>query len=131
MDLNFPPPLVIGYLLLLLLSCWTAGNHRALPPPGRTALIVLPAVLVSCLGIALLNLLYWTPIGSNYILGLQGRYFFPLTPAIFLLACSTARRFPRQWLTRWSEARLNAMAVTISLVVCGCFLISVYHRFYG
>jgi uncharacterized membrane protein len=130
MDLNFPPPMVIAYLSLLIFFCWTAGDRPPLPAPGRTAAIVLPAVIVSCLGIAVLNLMYWTPLESNYILGLQGRYFIPLTPPIFLLACSLARRFSRQWRSRWSESRLNATAITISTAVCVCLLIFVYRRFY-
>ena len=130
MDLNFPPPMVIAYLSLLIFFCWTAGDRHPLPTPVWTAVIVLPAAIVSCLGIAVLNLLYWTPLESNYILGLQGRYFIPLTPPIFLLACSLARRLPRQWRTRWSEFRLNVTAIMISTAVCGCLLIFVYRRFY-
>ena len=131
MDLNFPPPVVIGYLLLLLFFCWTAGDRPPLPPPGRTALIVLPATIVSFLGIALLNLLYWTPIGSNYILGLQGRYFIPLTPAIFLLACSIARQLPRPADTPHRRNLLDFLALAISLLMSALLLTSVWSCFYG
>jgi uncharacterized membrane protein len=130
MDLNFPPLVVIAYLVILLFACWTAGDRAPLPAPVSATAIIFPVVILSSLGIALLNFLYWTPLGSIYILGLQGRYFFPLTPAIFLLACSTARRLPPYLQTRWSETRLNAAVVMISFLFCTCLLISVYCRFY-
>jgi uncharacterized membrane protein len=130
MDLNFPPPVVIGYLLLLIFACWTAGDRPPLPAPGLTTLIILPAIIVSCLGFALLNLLYWTPIGSNYILGLQGRYFFPLTPAIFLLACSLARQLPRPADTPRLQRSLNLTVILISLIMSASLLGLVCDRFY-
>jgi uncharacterized membrane protein len=131
MDLNFPPPMVNAYLFLLIFFCWTAGDRPPLPAPGRTALIVLPAVMVSCLGIAVLNLLYWTPLESNYILGLQGRYFIPLTPAIFLLGCSIARQIPRPADTPRLQWSLNFMVILISLMMSASLLTLIYVRFYG
>jgi uncharacterized membrane protein len=102
-----------------------------LPPPGRGALIVLPVVTVSFLAIAFLNLLYWTDVGSNYVQGLQGRYFIPLTPPLFLLACSLARRVPRPAPTLRLQKLLDFAAVTISGIICACLLGLVIHRFYG
>jgi uncharacterized membrane protein len=131
MDLNFPPPVVIGYLLLLIFSCWTAGDRPPLPAPGVTTLIVLPAITISCLGFALLNLLYWTPIGSNYILGLQGRYFIPLTPPFLLLACSLARQLPPAFVTPRSQKSLNFGLILISTTICGCLLVMIIRRFYA
>ena len=131
MDLNFPPAIVIAYLALLIFCCWTAGDRPPLPPPGRGALIVLPVVTVSFLAIAFLNLLYWTDVGSNYVQGLQGRYFIPLTPPLFLLACSLARRVPRPAPTLRLQKLLDFAAVTISGIICACLLGLVIHRFYG
>lgn len=126
MDLNFPPAVVIAYLLSLIFFCWTAGDRPPLPSPKKAAMIVLPALVVSVLAIAFLNLLYWTPIDSNYILGLQGRYLIPLTPAVFLLICSVACR----WIAPRSDMRLNAAAILVSITMCGCLLILVTRRFY-
>jgi uncharacterized membrane protein len=130
MDLKFPLTMVIAYLSILIFCCWTAGDRPLLPPPGRTALIVLPAVIASFLGIAFLNLLYWTEVGSNYVQGLQGRYFIPLTPPLFLLACSLARQLPHPANTPRSQRSLNLGAIMISMTICVCLLIIIYRRFY-
>jgi uncharacterized membrane protein len=131
MDLNFPPAIVIAYLSLLIFYCWTAGDRPPLPSPGRAALIVLPTVTISFLAIAFLNLLYWTDVGSNYVQGLQGRYFIPLTPPLFLLACSLARQLPRPAPTLRLQKLLDFAAITISEIICACLLGLVIHRFYG
>jgi len=131
MDLNFPPSIVLAYFCILIFACWTAGDWPLLPSPGNTALVVLPIVIASCLGIGLLNYFYWTAVGSSHVVGLQGRYFFPLTPAVFVLACSAARRLPRPHSTPRMETRLNFAMIFISALFSASLVISIWSRFYG
>jgi uncharacterized membrane protein len=126
MDLNFPPGMVLVYLLMLAIFCWTAGSRGELPGVIYAAAVILPTVAISCVGIAVLNLMYWTPMESNYILGLQGRYFIPLTPAIFLLAAAMGKR----WRIEISEPKLNAGVVLFATMICACLVMFVARRFY-
>lgn len=67
----------------------------------------------------------WTPLGSNNILGVQGRYFIPIAPLI-LYICN--------WKNRYSAKRTKLLtfvvlfASTINLILC---VIRLGSRFYG
>jgi uncharacterized membrane protein len=128
MDLNFPPGDVIIYLLLILLACWAAARNFPLPAPLPAAAVILPAVIVSFIGIGLLNYLYWTAVGAPHIVGLQGRYFFPLTPAVFILFCGLARRLPRLPV---ADRKIDAALVFLVMLFLVYLLESVWTRFYA
>ena len=130
LDMYLPAAFVAGYGLLLLIACWSSEDHPPLPSPMRCAMIVLPAVIISFLAIAFLDYLYWSPVGFSYIDGIHGRYLIPLTPAVFILACSVARQLPRNWRTRPPQTLLNAAAALVSLGVCLYFLAVVWRRYY-
>lgn len=52
-------------------------------------------LLLACGSLGLVSLavyFYWTPAGSNWIRGLQGRYFLPLVPAILFAALPSRER---------------------------------------
>jgi uncharacterized membrane protein len=79
----------------------------------------------------MLSYLYWTPVGFPFIDGIHGRYLIPLTPAMFMVACSFARRMPRPLDTLHYDAHLNISTALISLGVCIYFLTIVWNRYYG
>jgi uncharacterized membrane protein len=126
-----PAPFVIGYLILLVLACWTCENQPPLPPPLRAAAIILPVFIITLLIIALLSYLYWTEVGRSLIYGINGRYLIPVTPAIFVLLCSIFRKLPGRLRVHWRSNRLNGLSAIISLGVCTYFLFKVWTRFYG
>jgi uncharacterized membrane protein len=56
---------------------------------GKLLFLAIAAVVY---GLGLVAALPWTPIGSEYIAGAQGRYFLPIMPLLFLLATNTLQR---------------------------------------
>ncbi|MGD0461317.1 MAG: DUF2142 domain-containing protein [Tepidisphaeraceae bacterium] len=124
-------PIVVGYVTLLLLACWSCDPQPLLPSPARAAAIVLPVVTLSCLIIALLDYLFWSPPGLFFIDGLNGRYLIPLTPAMFLLLCSAFRRLPPLWRPQPPQSALNLATALICLCICIYLLAAVWNRYYG
>jgi uncharacterized membrane protein len=127
----FPAPLVIAWLLLLLLACWTADNGPAAPPMMKTIFLIAPAILASILFNWLLDFIYWTPVGSFKINGLQGRYFFPLTPPLFLIAIAILRKLPHLAPSRRRDNALNLAAVAACLTMSTVLLYLIWTRFYA
>ncbi len=127
----FPAPLVIAWLLLLLLACWTAPSSPSIPYAGRAIFLIVPLILASTFLILLLNYLYWTPVGLSEIEGLQGRYLFPLTPPLFLIAIAILRKLPRLAPSRRRDTALNLAAVAACLTMSAVLLYLVWRRFYG
>jgi uncharacterized membrane protein len=130
-DKPLPSPVVVGYVTMLLLACWSCDPEPPLPSPARAAVIVLPIVTLSCLIIALLEYLFWSPPGLPFIDGLNGRYLIPLTPPMFVLLCSAFRRLPPRLRPQPPQSALNLAAVLICLGVCVYFLAAVWNRYYG
>lgn len=67
----------------------------------------------------------WSPIGGNFIEGIQGRYFIPVAPLIFLLFYQRKlewRHFPR------FASLIVTVTVIFSLTIT---LLTVYKRYYG
>jgi uncharacterized membrane protein len=131
LDMYLPAAFVVGYILLLLIACWSCEDQPSLPSPLRCIIIIVPAVMISVLAIAILDYLYWSPVGLSYIDGIHGRYLIPLTPVVFMLACSAARQLPRRWRIHASQNALNLVTAMISLGVCVYFLAVVWNRYYG
>jgi uncharacterized membrane protein len=67
--------------------------------------------------------LFWTPIDSAEIKGLQGRYFIPIAPLALLLLYNTKFRLPFKTPALW------AGLCTIISLTCAAYVIAV--RFYG
>lgn len=87
---NLDPVLDVPYLLVLLLTgCLVL---LALRKPGErlfltgNARIWIWMLCAGCVGLTMLSMmLAWTPLGSNVISGVQGRYFLPFLP-VFLMS---------------------------------------------
>ena len=130
-DKFLPAPVVVGYLILLILACWSCDPEPPLPSPALATVIVLPIVTLSCLIIALLSYLFWSPPGLPFIDGLNGRYLIPLTPPMFVLLCSAFRRLPRHLRPQLLHGALNLATAVVCLGVCIYFLAAVWTRYYG
>jgi uncharacterized membrane protein len=130
-DQALSAPVVAGYVMLLLVACWSSDTEPPLPTPFRAAIIVLPIVTIICLVITLLSYCFWSPPAYYFIDGINGRYFIPLTPAIIVLLCSAFRRLPRHLRSRFHQDTLNLATTLISLGVCVYLLAVVWNRYYG
>lgn len=88
---NLDEILNVPYLLVMILTVCLV--FLALRKPGESLILVggkriwIFAVCVLCAGVTMLSMLIaWTPLSSQVILGVQGRYFLPFLP-ILLMAC--------------------------------------------
>lgn len=86
---NLDPVLDVPYLLVMF---FTAGLfYLAFRKPGENLVLVggrrlwIWILCLSCVGATMLSmLLAWTPLGSNVISGVQGRYFLPFLPVLLM-----------------------------------------------
>lgn len=82
---DVPMFLYLPFGILFLLMCMKKeGEKKALTYGAKCWIFVL--VVISNILIYTSMYLSWTPISSPIILGIQGRYFLPLLPAVYLLA---------------------------------------------
>ena len=95
---------------VVLLAGDPAAN--ALKWQSRLWLLAIAAVITLLISIALL--LYFSPLDSNWIQGLQGRYFIPIAPAVFVAL-----------LRRRSSAARYAFAVPLMMIVGNLFALRV------
>ncbi|MCX6026813.1 MAG: DUF2142 domain-containing protein, partial [Chloroflexi bacterium] len=84
---------------------WADSSHGPIPTRTRWALLVTFAVCV--LGTSLAMYMAATPVGADYVEGLQGRYFAPIAPLLALALIGILRLKPFR----------QASALATSLVV--------------
>jgi len=83
-DTGLPDPLVYFYLIVILLVAATDINKEV--KIGWRQKTVLISIFLVCLVIIETGLyLYSNLVGTDFIVGVQGRYFIPLAPLVFLL----------------------------------------------
>ena len=79
------------------------------------------AFALTCLGLSL----WWTPLGSRYIEGIQGRYFLPLLP--LLAIAGDARWLP----VPPRDGRVTLAVVFTALGLYATSGWTIWTRFYG
>jgi uncharacterized membrane protein len=83
-DTGLPDPMVSFYLIVILLVAATDINKGVKMGWRQKAILI--SVFLVCLVIIETGLyLYSNLVGTNFIVGVQGRYFIPLAPLVFLL----------------------------------------------
>jgi len=103
------------YLVLMLLVA-LPQREDALGPKKRL-LWCLPIGLLALLPAYGSMLLWWTPIDSPYILGVQGRYFLPVLPLLVTALSALKLRLPR--LDTWCLALICCLNCTAVLLMFG------------
>lgn len=73
--------LLVSFLILLLVSTITENGEKS-PIHSIERLNLLLVALISSLCVMVALLIDWTPLGSDVVMGLQGRYFLPAFPCI-------------------------------------------------
>jgi uncharacterized membrane protein len=84
-----PTWLINFYLLILIIAALLFSNKDV--KIGLTNKIIIASIFIA--GVILIETgiyLIWTPVGQNYIEGVQGRYFIPYAPLFFLLLYNTS-----------------------------------------
>ncbi len=100
-------------------------------PDLKTRITLFGLFILGCIGTVSSLYLSFTPVGSPFILGVQGRYFIPIMPLLFLALTGLAalERFRKlgAWIGSFTSAGLLIYLVGLVLsyhVVCG----SEYYR---
>lgn len=122
--LDAPIPIPVAEFLGLLLVL------VALSEPGPPPMLVPFRWLSALLGIAgaltlhAMNFVWWTPPGSQFVAGIQGRHLLPFIPLLFLAIDSPS------WIAR-PLARLRPVFIAAFLIVSAATtLLTVVHRYY-
>ena len=66
----------------------------------------------------------WTPVGKNVVDGVQGRYFLPLLPYIFLIVIELCRRLNKKTNIQ------KIIVLLIFVIVIVDISVKIYKRFY-
>jgi uncharacterized membrane protein len=130
LNIQLSPVFVLVYMILLVFACRPGMDEPALPFPRRM-IWVMPLVLAGAVGgVLLLNHLYWTPVGTLGVVGLQGRYFIPIAPAVLLFLSGIWRALPTEFRALKSQNYRNAVAAAIALISCVYALTVLYLHFF-
>jgi uncharacterized membrane protein len=74
--------------------------------------------------------LYWNPLGSPEVTGLQGRYLIPLTPVMMMLISCLWRRLPARFRTSKPEWKMEIICAMIAIAGTVYAMCVIYVRFY-
>lgn len=116
--------IILGFELCLLMTVLKLdGETSATPKPTKRILVFLP-VLIGVMMLLLGMLVWWTPRGSEVILGIQGRYFIPFIPlALFAVPKISFNLNGKRGVVRFpAEGFSRYVAMAGVLLGCASFL---------
>jgi len=118
LDVILPRPIIWLEWALLVLIVLTAGEK--IPRLQRTLALAVSVVLM--FAISAWELLTWTPNCMSPLLGIQGRYYLPLLPALFV-------GLSNPW---WRWRKPGAIAIAAVAVIANTFaVVAVIVRYYA
>ncbi|MBR6888956.1 MAG: DUF2142 domain-containing protein [Selenomonadaceae bacterium] len=79
LNVNLPAMFCVLYTILIIFFALTNGLKLNL----NDRVVLIFAAVVSTVAFFFVHYLKWTPVGNEYIRGVQGRYFIPIAPMIF------------------------------------------------
>ena len=82
-EININWAIVIGFIVLILLSCIRQTKEPKIIVQHRMAFAIITIGTFGCIELSMM--LAWTPVTINYITGVQGRYFIPFFLLLLLL----------------------------------------------
>ena len=105
LDTKLPPLFILSYLAMLVFSVFQTDNitrrkdtvireddssvsvqiYKDILLSTKQKRIMLLILVLNIILIATILYISWTPVAKNRVFGLQGRYFIPLAPILFLL----------------------------------------------
>lgn len=107
LEIILPGYIVYGFYTLIVLSAIRKVSEEHVLSAGQRLWIFLVIAGVSVLvGAALL--FDWTPIDSNYVYGVQGRYFLPMLPLLMIL-CKNYQIEMKESMTRYIAVALYVL----------------------
>lgn len=130
MDVPMSPIICILYFLALLWACQPLTEERPMAPIWKWAALIPAIIIVSLFALGLTAYLYWNPLGSPDVKGLQGRYLIPLAPAAIMLISRMLRGFSSERPSLHSIAILEFATALIPVFTLAYGLYVIYTRFY-
>lgn len=114
------PPQIVSFLFALSLVSVLLSDSAPEPANWKFWLALILVFIAGYFAAIVSLYLTFTPVGSDQILGVQGRYFIPLAPLLFwgLASLPWVRRFSI-FSTKWV---ILFLAVALTLNVLGIFL---------
>ncbi len=110
-----------GALLFFLFSLVVFGEKISLD----IRLISLFVLFIFCFSLHYILLLTWTPVNSNIIISIQGRYFISVLPFLFLLFSCPALKISERFKNYF---KIFMMLFIIYLLIASCY--NMYEHFY-
>jgi uncharacterized membrane protein len=90
---GFATPTRLSYLyILILILIALMDKKEGLKVSLKDKTIMLAPLVLVLGGIIYVSYLSWTPFGNGILKGIQGRYFIPVAPLLFLLFYNTKKR---------------------------------------
>ena len=128
MQTPISPIVCILYCLALLWACRPAADDPTPGPIWKWAIIIPAIALSSLFALGLTAYLYWNPLASPDVKGLQGRYLIPLAPAVAMLISGLSRRLPQRFRTRRSAWKLEfeCALIAAAALACGIYVICIW-----
>ena len=118
-------PLWIVILDVLLIAYCLASIRIPRGPTLGQRGVVLTAGLLSFLGVTTALYAYYTPVGYWEVIGLQGRYFIPLSPLLIPLTSNLSKS------VRPTEGSLKTTAISVATAVLICSICVLSFRYYN
>ncbi|GAA5819026.1 MAG: DUF2142 domain-containing protein [Methanobrevibacter sp. CfCl-M3] len=86
-------PFFISYIYLILILVVSLYDVSDFKLNLRQKFVGISTFIIIFLAICVAELITWTPIGHNVISGIQGRYFIPTAPLLFLIFNNSFKAF--------------------------------------
>ena len=113
-QLDVPTYFYLPFGLCFLIACMKK-NDDGEPLPFLAKIWTLLLIVGSAALILASMLLSWTPLGLNYIAGVQGRYFLPLLPAAAMVLRNGSIR-----VNAGMERHMAAITGTLNVFILCC-----------
>jgi len=108
-----PFALVLTYIAAIIFTVMAEKKEKLMSMRFRFPVLLL--VLANCFAIVLIFFLAITPVGGYYIHGMQGRYFTPLLPFLFVFLFYTPVNFIQSDWFRWAVPLFTAIVLLYTI----------------
>jgi uncharacterized membrane protein len=130
MEATMDPSVCSVCLLVLLWSCKPSAKERSHDSVWKWLVLIGAIVLSSLFLLGLTAYLYWNPLGSPDVKGLQGRYLVPLTPVGIMLVWRCWSALPSRYHIQKNEWRLELETALFAVAALSYAIYVIYTFFY-
>lgn len=121
MDTYLPKTVIYSYIIVLLFTALT-DNESEIKIDIKQKILVLISFLAGVAITATLLYLTYNEVGRSYIMGIQGRYFIPLGPLVYLLI------YNRQFSIKGNK--MKWVLSTFTIVYLAAAIFTLINRYY-